>query len=112
MASSSQIPPLTEVKRPHFKTHVLERTKIWSWVPTGPETKIDSAAEAQQQFTQPNQDCGVSCMTPRVVRQKNTVMSAAGSGTKNNCAGEGQHRITALLRAMVSGQLPASKDRS
>jgi hypothetical protein len=29
---------------------VLERTKIWSWVPTGSETKNDSAGEGQQQF--------------------------------------------------------------
>jgi hypothetical protein len=30
---------------------VLERTKIWSWVPTGPETKIDCAGENQHHFT-------------------------------------------------------------
>jgi hypothetical protein len=31
----------------------LERRKIWSWVPTGPETKIVCAGEAQQKFNPP-----------------------------------------------------------
>jgi hypothetical protein len=30
---------------------VLERTDIWSWVPTGPEAKNDCAGEGQQQST-------------------------------------------------------------
>jgi hypothetical protein len=39
-------------KGPHFKTRkVLEGIKLWSWVQTGTETKIDSAGEGQQQFT-------------------------------------------------------------
>jgi hypothetical protein len=29
----------------------LGRTKIWSWVPMGPETKNDCAGEGQQQIT-------------------------------------------------------------
>jgi hypothetical protein len=28
----------------------LKRTKIWSWVPTGPETKNDCAGEGQKEF--------------------------------------------------------------
>jgi hypothetical protein len=46
MASNGQTPPLSK-RRPHFKTRKsLERTKIWSWVPTGPDTKHDCAGEA------------------------------------------------------------------
>jgi hypothetical protein len=33
-------------------------------------------------------------MTPRVVREKNTVMSPAGLGTKNDCAGEDHQGFT------------------
>jgi hypothetical protein len=29
----------------------LERTKIWSWIPTGPETKNDCAGEGQEEIT-------------------------------------------------------------
>jgi hypothetical protein len=35
----------------HIK--VSERTKIWPWVTTGPETRKDCADESQQQFTRP-----------------------------------------------------------
>jgi hypothetical protein len=35
-----------------------------------------------------------SCKTPRVVRQKNTVISPARLGTKDDCAGEGQQQFT------------------
>jgi hypothetical protein len=34
------------------------------------------------------------CMTPRVVRQKNMVMSPVWPRTKNDCAGEGQQQFT------------------
>jgi hypothetical protein len=37
--------------------NVLERTKIWSWVPTGPETKNDCAGGSQQQFNELDWDC-------------------------------------------------------
>jgi hypothetical protein len=33
---------------------VLERTKIWSWVLTGTETKIDCAGEGQEQSARPD----------------------------------------------------------
>jgi hypothetical protein len=37
-------PLLSSKKRPHFKTRKsLERIKILSWVPTGPETKNNCA---------------------------------------------------------------------
>lgn len=32
----------------------MGRTRIWSWVVMGPEAKIHSPDEAQQQFTQPD----------------------------------------------------------
>jgi hypothetical protein len=35
-----------------------------------------------------------SSKAPRVVRQKNMVMSPAGLGTKNDCSGEGQKQFT------------------
>jgi hypothetical protein len=35
-----------------------------------------------------------SCMIPGVMRQKNMVMSPVGSGTKTDCAGEGQQQFT------------------
>jgi hypothetical protein len=39
-------------RRPHFKTRkILERTKIWSWIPRWPETKDDCAGEDQLKFT-------------------------------------------------------------
>jgi hypothetical protein len=31
----------------------------------------------------------VSCKTPRIVRQQNMIISPAGLGKKNDCAGEG-----------------------
>jgi hypothetical protein len=34
-----------------------------------------------------------SYTTPRVVRQKDMVMSPAGPGTRNDCAGEDQHKF-------------------
>jgi hypothetical protein len=50
--TSSQTPP--PVGGPISKhVEVLKRIKIWSWVPTGPENKIDYAGEGQQQFTLP-----------------------------------------------------------
>jgi hypothetical protein len=46
-------PLLSSKRRPHFKTRKsVERTKIRSWVPTGPETKNVYAGEGQQQFTE------------------------------------------------------------
>jgi hypothetical protein len=43
--------PLLFSKKYHFKTRKsLERTKIWSWFPTGPDTKNDCAGKDQQQF--------------------------------------------------------------
>jgi hypothetical protein len=39
---------LSPKRKPHFETReVLERKNIWSWVPTGHETKIDCAGEDQ-----------------------------------------------------------------
>jgi hypothetical protein len=52
----------------------LERTKIWSWVRTGPETKIYWAGEGQQQFS----------------RMTDMVVSPVGLGTKNHSADEDQ----------------------
>jgi hypothetical protein len=50
--TSSIKSPLSSKRRPHFKTlRSLERTKIWSRVLTGPETKNDSAGEGEQEFT-------------------------------------------------------------
>jgi hypothetical protein len=50
----SLAPPLVETETPFPKTEtVLQRTKIWSWLPTGPETKNDCAGEGQQQLTEP-----------------------------------------------------------
>lgn len=36
---------------------VLERTKIWSWVSTGPETEIDCAAETSSNIPDRSTDC-------------------------------------------------------
>jgi hypothetical protein len=50
--TSSIRPLLSSKRRPHFKTRkYMQRTKILSWVPTGPDTKYDCAGEDQQQFT-------------------------------------------------------------
>jgi hypothetical protein len=38
--------------------------------------------------------CQRSGTIPRVVRQKNMVMSPIGPGTKNDCAGDGQQQFT------------------
>jgi hypothetical protein len=49
--SSNQTLPLVEEEAPvQNRWSILEWTKIWSWVPTGPETKYDFAGEGQQQF--------------------------------------------------------------
>jgi hypothetical protein len=45
--SSSQTYPFVEEEVPFLKTSVLERAKMWPWVSTKPETKIDSAGEGQ-----------------------------------------------------------------
>jgi hypothetical protein len=50
--SERQTPPLVEEEAPFKNTKViLERIQIWSWVPTGPETKNDCAGEGQQHIT-------------------------------------------------------------
>jgi hypothetical protein len=51
----------------------------------------DSNGKYQQQFTQTEQDLGIN---PRVVRQKNMVMSPAGPKTKNYCANKNQKQFT------------------
>jgi hypothetical protein len=51
--------------------------KIWSWVPIGPEPKNDCPGGGQQQFTRP------------------------GQSEKLEKAGEGQKKITALLRVFT-----------
>jgi hypothetical protein len=43
-----------------------------------------------------------SCMTPRVVRQNNMVMSPAEPRNKNDYAGEGQQQLSLPTRAVVS----------
>jgi hypothetical protein len=50
---SSVVRPLLSSKtKPHFKTRKsLVRTKIRSWVPTGPQLSKDCVGEAQQKFT-------------------------------------------------------------
>jgi hypothetical protein len=49
MTRSSQTPPLVEEGGLISKdVKVLERPKIWSWIPTAPETKIYYAGEDQQ----------------------------------------------------------------
>jgi hypothetical protein len=41
-------------RKPDFKTlKILRKNKIWSWVQTGHETRIDCAGENQLQFIQP-----------------------------------------------------------
>jgi hypothetical protein len=51
VTSSSQTRSIAE-EEAHLKTRKsLERTKIWSWIPKGPETKNDCAGEDQEQFT-------------------------------------------------------------
>jgi hypothetical protein len=35
----------------------------------------------------------ISCMTPRVMRQKSMVASSTGSGTEIDCAGKGQQKF-------------------
>jgi hypothetical protein len=63
-SSSNQTPSLAEEEAPQV---VLERTKVWSWVPTGPETKNDCAAESQQQITALYSYAANVILTPRDV---------------------------------------------
>jgi hypothetical protein len=49
VTSSRQTPPLVKEKAP-FRNKSLQGTKIWSWVPTGLDTKDDCAGDGQQQF--------------------------------------------------------------
>jgi hypothetical protein len=46
-------PLLSSKRTPPFpnKQMLVEGTEIWSWVPTGPETKNNCSGESQQQFT-------------------------------------------------------------
>jgi hypothetical protein len=54
VTSRNQTLSLIEEETPFQNTWiVLERIKIWSWVPTRPETKVDCAGEDQQKFTRP-----------------------------------------------------------
>jgi hypothetical protein len=49
---SSETPSLIEEEASISNgAKVMERTKIWSWVLTGSETKTDRAGEDQQQIT-------------------------------------------------------------
>jgi hypothetical protein len=50
VTSNSQIPPLVEEKPPFKTRRSMERTKIWSCVPKGTETKDHCAGEDQEQF--------------------------------------------------------------
>jgi hypothetical protein len=54
----------------------------------GPETKIDCAGENQQQFNDRQKTLVKRYMFPRAVSKKTMVVSPAGFGTKNDCAGE------------------------
>lgn len=51
--SWQQSNPTSHQRESHISKHVndLGKTKILLWVPTGPETKNDSAGEGQQQIT-------------------------------------------------------------
>jgi hypothetical protein len=60
----------------------------------GTETKIECAGEDQQQFNDGPKTMVKTCMSSRVVSQKNMVISPAGFGTKNDCAGEDQQQFT------------------
>jgi hypothetical protein len=56
VTSSSQAPPLEEEEAPFQNWQVLERIKIWSWVPTGPEIPgLSVMASGQQQFARPTE---------------------------------------------------------
>jgi hypothetical protein len=49
---------------------------MWSWVPTGPESKVDCAGESQQQFTaHAHMMYRVALYDSPVVRQQNMVVS-------------------------------------
>jgi hypothetical protein len=53
-AQKDQAPPVFEEETTFQNIQtVLELRKIWSCVPTAPETKNDYAGEGQQQFTGP-----------------------------------------------------------
>jgi hypothetical protein len=55
-------PLLPSKRRHHFKKcRSLEGTKIWSWVPTGPETKTECAGQGQQQLTAQSSKDQCSC---------------------------------------------------
>jgi hypothetical protein len=72
-------------------------------IPAGRGTKKDFAGYKQQKFNrQTNKNGRMSyCTTPRVVRQKNVVMSPREPETKD-CAGEGQKKFT-LPTSVVKG---------
>jgi hypothetical protein len=105
----------------HISKHVkvLERTSIWSWVPTESGTKTNCAGEGHQQFTRPDQ-CWITVrqmwrllskdqpllsskrrphfQTPKCSwnEQKFGHESQRGPETKNSCADEGQQKFTAM----------------
>jgi hypothetical protein len=61
--------------------------------PMEPETRIDCAGEARSNLLTDRRTSPISTHSHdsiRVLRQKNIVKCSAGSGTKNDCAGEGQ----------------------
>jgi hypothetical protein len=43
-------------------------------------------------------------MTPRVMRQKNMVVSPAGLGAKNDCVGEGQQQFAGTVPGVANSQ--------
>jgi hypothetical protein len=51
---------------------------------------------------------GSKFTTPRVLTQKNTVMSPVGPETKNDCAVEGQHKFTQPNRDIENGNIRES----
>jgi hypothetical protein len=54
VTSSSQTLPLVEEEAPLKTCKVLERKRMWSWIPMGHEIKIHYAVEDQQHFNQPH----------------------------------------------------------
>jgi hypothetical protein len=61
---ASSRPLLSSKRRPHFKTSKrLERTKVWTKVPTVPDTKNDCAVNGPQHFI------GLELVSKRVVGQ-------------------------------------------
>jgi hypothetical protein len=58
MAPIQKDHPLFSSGTPFSNTQTtFERTKIWSWIPTGPETMNDCAGEDQQLFAGPGLNC-------------------------------------------------------